>query len=168
MGVALQAPQGLSPHHKLSGFSCGVPTLDNWLQKHALQAAAAGTAKTFVVCDLNDEVVGYYSLSSGSVVQELATERVRKGTGKFPIPIILLARLAVSAEHQSLGIGHGLLKDAVSRVAKLSEDTGIRALAVHAIDEPVKSFYSQYGFQESPFEQNLLMILLKDLRLYFN
>jgi GNAT superfamily N-acetyltransferase len=168
LGVALQAPQRLSPHHKLSGFSCGVPTLDNWLQKHALQAAAAGTAKTFVVCDSNDEVVGYCSLASGSVVQELATGRVRKGTGKFPIPIILLARLAVSAEHQSLGIGHGLLKDAVSRVAKLSEDTGIRALAVHVIDETVKSFYLQYGFQESPFEPNLLMILLKDLRLYFN
>jgi GNAT superfamily N-acetyltransferase len=168
LGVALQAPQRLSPHHKLSGFSCGVPTLDNWLQNHALQVEAAGTARTFVVWDANDAVVGYYSLANGSVVQEHATERVRKGTGKFPIPVILLARLAVSAEHQSLGIGHGLLKDAVSRVAKLCEDTGIRALAVHVIDEPVKSFYSQYGFQESPFEPNLLMILLKDLRLYFN
>lgn len=168
MGVSLQAPQKLAPHHKLDAFDCGVGPLTKWLKANARQAAAAGTAQTFVVCDALDQVVGYYALATGSVIQEAATHRVSKGTGKHPIPIVLLARLAVSAEYHGLGIGHGMLKDVTSRVVRLSGEAGIRALAVHAIDESAKNFYLRFGFEESPFEPNLLLILLKDLKPLFD
>ena len=167
MGVALQAPQKLSAHHNTANFDCGNELLNQWLKENALVAAASNTAQTFVVCDSRENVVGYYSLANGSVIQQQATDRVRKGTAKHPIPIVLLARLAVSASHQSIGIGHGMLKDAASRVVRLSLETGIRALAVNAKDNTVKPFYLRFGFEESPFEANLLMILLKDLKKLF-
>lgn len=94
--MTLRAPEPLGPEHQIAGFDCGKESLNSWLIRHSRQAQAAGSAKTFVVAD-QDEVVGYYSLAVGQVSALDAPERIRKGMGAYPIPVILLARLAIRA-----------------------------------------------------------------------
>jgi GNAT superfamily N-acetyltransferase len=109
-------------------------------------------------------VAGFYSLAAGSVHKGEAPERVAKGVPSHPIPVVLLARLAVDREFQGLGVGKGLLRDALLRVSSAADIIGIRALLVHAKDERAERFYSQFGFCASPTDPLHLMLLMKDLR----
>lgn len=113
---------------------------------------------------VNDTVVGYYALAAGSVEQDVARERVKKGLAKPSIPIMLLARLAVDLHWQKQGVGAALLKDATLRTLQATNIAGIRALVVHAKDEVAKQFYERFDFIPSPSDPLHLFILLKDLR----
>ena len=130
---------------------------------HALQAGNSGSAKTFVVTDEN-RVVGYFSLTVGQVETTEVSERVRKGMGQYPIPVVLLARLAVDSDHQGKGIGVGLLQDAIGRALLVAEQAGIRALMTHPIDQEAADFYRRFGFIQSPTGEEHLLLLLKDAR----
>ncbi len=110
------------------------------------------------------KVVGYYSLVVGRVEPLEAPERIRKGMGQYPIPVMLLARLAVSQAAQGQGIGNGLLQDAIRRTLNVAEQAGIRALLTHPIDEDATRFYQKFGFEASPLRADQLLILLKDAR----
>jgi GNAT superfamily N-acetyltransferase len=160
-----RAPVPLNTSHQLDGFDCGKPALNEWLVKHALQAGGSGSARTFVAVDgADDRVVGYFSLTVGQVDTTDAPDRIRKGMGQFPIPVIVLARLAVSTQDQGKGIGVGMLKEAIRLALLIAEHAGIRALLTHPIDEDAARFYSRFGFIGSPLRDDQLLLLLKDAR----
>lgn len=161
--MSLRGPEPLGPQHRLEGFDCGKPALNDWLVRHAGQAQGSGSAKTFVVSD-DDRVAGYFSLTVGQVDTLDAPERIRKGMGQYPIPVVILARLAVCQQDQGQGIGIGLLKDAIRRTLLIAEQAGIRAMLTHPIDEDAARFYSRFGFIPSPLRQQQLLLLLKDAR----
>ena len=159
--MSLREPEPLGPQHHLEQFDCGKPTLTDWLLRHARQAQGSGSAKTFVVAD-DDRVTGYFSLTVGQIDTLDAPERIRKGMGQYPLPVVILARLAVSQLDQGRGIGLGLLQDAIRRTILISEQAGIRAMLTHPIDEDAARFYTRFGFIASPLREQQLLLLLKD------
>ncbi len=161
----LHGPKPLERNDTPEGFRCGVASLDTWLVEHALGADAAGSARTYVVVDEEqDRVVGYYALSVASLEREEATGRAARGMPRHPIPAMLLARLAVDESVQGEGVGAMLLADAMQRTLLVAEETGIRLLLVHAVDEDARSFYLHYGFEASPSDPMNLQLLIKDIR----
>ena len=161
--MRLRGPEPLGPQHRLEGFDCGKPTLNDWLLRHARQAQGSGSAKTFVVVD-DDRVAGYFSLTVGQIDTLDAPERIRKGMGQYPLPVVILARLAVSTTDQGRGIGVGLLQEAIRRTMLIAEHAGIRAMLTHPIDEDATRFYTRFGFIASPLREQQLLLLLKDAR----
>lgn len=161
--MSFSAPQALGIHHRLDNFDCAKPALNVWLLRHARQAQASGSAKTFVVAE-DGHVAGYFSLTVGQVDTLEAPDRIRKGMGQYPIPVVILARLAVSIHHQGCGIGRGMLQDAIRRTLVIAEQAGIRALLTHPIDDEAARFYQRFGFIASPIREQQLLLLLKDAR----
>ena len=159
----LAAPVPLAADHLFDNFDCGKASLDDWLVRHAWQAQASGSAKTFVVAD-GRRVAGYFSLAVGQVDSIEAPERIRKGMGQYPIPVVLLARLAVDCAYQGRCIGVGMLQDAIRRTLLVAEQAGIRALLTHPIDANADAFYRRFGFVASPVREGQLLLLLKDAR----
>jgi GNAT superfamily N-acetyltransferase len=156
----LSGPEHLTDGHDLTQFDSGVPALDDWLKKRALQNELTGASRTYVVCE-GDAVVGYYALATGAVAHHQATGRIRRNMPD-PIPVMVLARLAVARSHQGKGLGVGLLRDAVLRTLQAATIGGIRALLVHAISEDARRFYERCGFTSSPLDAMTLMLSLAD------
>ena len=164
--MGIEAPLPLSQSHILSNFDCGNLDLSEWLKKKAFKNQISGASRTFVVCD-NERVIAYYSLAAGSIEHHFVNSKVRRNQPN-PIPVVILARLAVDKTHQKKGIGLGLVKDALRRIFSASEAIGIRAILVHAIDESAKVFYEQKcGFTPSEFQERTLMLLLSDVEQAF-
>lgn len=161
--MTLRTPEPLDAQHRLEGFDCGKPPLNDWLLRHAKQAQGSGSAKTFVVAD-DERIAGYFSLTVGQVDTLEAPERIRKGMGQYPVPVVILARLAVSQRDQGRGIGAGMLQDAIRRTFLIAEQAGIRAMLTHPIDEEAARFYNRFGFIASPLREQQLLFLLKDAR----
>lgn len=149
--------------HPVDAFDCGQESLNQWLRKHALQNQGAGGAQSYVGL-VGEVVIGYYSLAVGQIEYIDAPERLRKGLARHPVPIMLLARLAVDKSWQKKGVGRALLRDAVLRTLQAAEIAGIRALAVHAKDDAARRYYEQFDFEASPADPLHLVVLLKDLR----
>ncbi len=157
-------PEPLGVNHDIEAFDCGIESLNAWLKKHALQAAASGSARTFVIIDTDqNRVVGYHALAAASIAHADATSRARNGMPRHPIPAALLARLAVDTTVHGRGIGAWLLRDALLRTVNAADEMGIRILLVHAIDENARSFYLRHGFEPSPTDALNLQVLVKDL-----
>ena len=159
----LSKPQPLDASHNLEGFDCGKPALNDWLLRHARQAQTSGSARTFIVQD-DQRTVGYVSLTVGQVDVLEAPARVVQGMGRYPIPVALLARLAVSRVDQGRGIGVGLLMDAIRRTLLVADQVGVRAILTHPIDDEAARFYLRFGFEPSPSGDQQLLLLLKDAR----
>jgi GNAT superfamily N-acetyltransferase len=153
----------LGPRHALDGFDCGREELNRFLTRFALVNQQAGAAQTYVAVS-GESVVGYYSLAVGEVACDDAPERLKKGLARHPVPIMLLARLAVSTAWQGHGLGAGLLKDVMRRTLQAADIAGIRAFAVHAMDETAQRFYEHFGFIPSPTDPLHLFLLIKDIR----
>ena len=150
--------------HAVEQFTCGQPELDRFLIRHALQAQQANSSQTYIALD-GQAVAGFYTLVAGEVAHAQAPERVVKGMARHPIPLLVLARLAVHTKAQGSGIGSGLLLDALGRTLQVAEVIGVRALAVHAKDERAIAFYRHFGFTPSPSDARHLFMLIKDIRL---
>jgi GNAT superfamily N-acetyltransferase len=161
--LPLSAPTLLTERHDVEGFDCGYSALNTWLIRYALTNQRAGAARTFVVCE-GDRVIGYYSLAAGGVDPADAPPRIRKGLARHPIPVMLLARLAVDGRHQGKGIGGALLRDATLRILNVADQIGVRAILVHAKDEKARAFYERFDFEPSPTDPLHLMLLIKDAR----
>jgi GNAT superfamily N-acetyltransferase len=146
----------------LEGFYSGEATLDDWLKRRARANNASGASRTYVVCE-DTRVVGYYALASGVVMVESAPGRFRRNMPN-PIPVAVLARLAVDRSWQGHGIGRVLFRDAAQRVVQAADVIGIRGIVVHAISEDAKNFYLTLGFDPSPLEPMTLMVTLADVR----
>jgi len=149
--------------HVLEGFDCGKEPLNRFLIRNALQNQQANASQTYVLIT-TDRVIGYHTLVVGEVAFATAPERLTKGLARHSVPIMLLARLAVSRECQRRGIGQALLKDALLRTLQAANIAGIRAFAVHAKDDEARAFYRHFDFIESPSDPMHLFLLLKDIR----
>jgi GNAT superfamily N-acetyltransferase len=154
----------LARTHDVESFTCGSGELDRFLIRHALQAQQAHSSQTYVAVS-DGEVVGFYTIVAGEVRHAEAPERVAKGMPRHPIPLLVLARLAVRVEAQRRGIGAILLRDALGRTLQVAEMIGVRALAVHAKDEKAVAFYRHFGFTASPSDARHLFMIVKDIRL---
>ncbi len=153
----------LSRHHAIDEFDCGEEALNRFLIRFALANQQANASQTYVGL-ADDAVIGFYTLVVGEVRYDDAPERLTKGLARHPVPIMLLARLAVSREWQGKGVGAGLLRDAVLRTLQAADIAGIGALAVHAKDDDARAFYQRFDFLESPTDPLHLFALIKDLR----
>lgn len=160
---SLSPPLLLTKTHIRDTFECGNEALNEFLKNYALQNQRKNTSRTYVTAREN-RVVGYYTLVYSVVSTEEVTEKVKAGLGKYPIPVMLLARLAVDVTERGKGLGKALLKDALSNTAKASEIAGLRALLVDAKDDEAKAFYEKFGFQPSPINKYRLMLRIDDIR----
>lgn len=160
MSLQLSAPQPLATAHVVNGFACGESSLDEWLERRALANQVSGASRTFVVVDQEGRAYGYYAMAAGAVSHQMATGSVRRNMPD-PIPVLVLARLAVDRRAQGIKLGSALLQDAVNRAVIVSRNAGVRALLVQALHERAKQFYEHYGFQESPQHPMTLMLRLK-------
>lgn len=162
---AWRRPVRLEASHDLSTFSCGQTDLDEWLAKFAETNQRAGMARVFI-SQADDEIAGYYALSTGGVEPAHAPSRVLRGVARHPVPVVVLTRLAVDERFQRCGLGAALIRDALLRVQAVSEEVGVRALLIHAKDQAAKDFYLAFGeFEEAPTDPMHLFLLAKDLRL---
>lgn len=153
----------LAAADKLDGFDCGQPALNQFLQRYALNSQKASSAQTYV-CSQGEVVVGFYSLAVGSVEPSAAPSRVTKGLARHPVPVMILARLAVDKNHQRKGLGQALLKDALLRTAQAADIAGVRCLLVHAKDAVARQWYLNWEFEPSPSDPYHLFLMLKDLK----
>ena len=154
-----QAPELLTSEHILSQFNCGEEMLNQWLKRHALKNQISQASRTFVLADEARNVLAYYAMASGAVAHCQATGNIRRNMPD-PIPVIILARLAVDKSLQGQHIGAAMLKDAVLRAKSVSQQIGVRALLVHALNDNARHFYLNYGFQASPIDALTLMLKL--------
>jgi len=163
MNLQLSAPAPLASAHQLDEFECGESVLDEWLKRRAMANQLSGAARTFVVADQNKRVYGYYAMAAGAVAHKLASSAVRRNMPD-PIPVMVLARLAVDSRAQGIKLGAAMLRDAVNRAVAVSENAGVRALLVHALHERARQFYEHYGFQVSPTHAMTLLLRLSSAR----
>ena len=161
--VSLTPPVLLTKNHQTASFDCGVMPLNDFLAKYALQNQVSGGARTYVLTR-GERVIGYYSLAPGSVVPDDAPARVVKEHGRYPMPIILMARFAVDNAEQGRGLGRALFRDALRRALSGAEAIGGRAFLVHAKDEAARAFYLKFGMEQSPTNPLHLFLLFKDIR----
>jgi predicted N-acetyltransferase YhbS len=160
------AVEPLGSRHQVDHFECGREQLDRWLRAYAGQGHRRDTARTFAVCRQGEtDVVGYYTLVASQVEQREATAEVQRGTSKhFPIPVCLIARLAVDHSEQGGGLGRSLLLDALQRTEHASRSVAMRAVLVHALDEEAAAFYARFGFKPVSAEPLTLMVPLEAVR----
>ncbi len=160
---------GFTPVRKLAAtdqvdaFDCGQAALNQFLQRYALVNQKANSAQTYVCCQ-GDVVVGFYSLVVGSVDPQATPSRVMKGLARHPVPVMILARLAIDKEHQRKSLGQAMLKDALLRTAQAADIAGIRCLLVHAKDDVARRWYQTWEFEPSPTDPYHLFLMLKDLK----
>ncbi len=159
MILQLSAPQPLTATHLLDDFACGEAVLDEWLTRRAVANQDRGASRTFVVADQEGRVVGYYAIAAGAVSHQWATRGVRRNMPD-PVPVMVLARLAVDQRAQGIKLGAALLRDAVNRALLVSQNAGVRALLVHALHDRARQFYEHYGFRPSPQHPLTLMLPL--------
>jgi GNAT superfamily N-acetyltransferase len=153
----------LSATDETSAFDCGEVALNQFLQRFALVNQKANGAQTYVCCQ-GESVVGFYSLAVGSVDREVAPSRVTKGLAHHPVPVMILARLAVDQGHQRRGLGQVLLRDALLRTVQAADIAGIRCLLVHAKDDAARRWYESWEFEPSPTDPRHLFLLVKDIQ----
>lgn len=160
--MTLLAPAPLADHHQIAEFDSGHLSLDDWLKRRARRNQASGASRTFVICE-GDRVVGYYALASSALASNEATGRFRRNMPD-PVPVVVLARLAIDRHYQRRGLGRALVSDAARRVLSAGGEIGIRGMIVHAISADAKAFYLEMGFLPSPIDDLTLMVTLTDLR----
>jgi predicted N-acetyltransferase YhbS len=154
-----------SKRHKTDGFDCGQPNLDRWLQAYSGQSQRRVVARTYVVADQESRVVGYYTLVAAEVDHGAASPPVRAGVSRhFPIPVCLIARLAVDKRWQGRGLGRDLLRDAMRRALAASKQIGMRAVVVDAIDGDAAGFYRRHGFESAADDGLTLMLPIAAVR----
>ena len=159
MELQLSAPQPLATVHLLDEFDCGEPVLNEWLKRRAMMNHLSGASRTFVVADHGQRVCGYYAIAAGAVSHELAITAVRRNMPD-PVPVLVLARLAIDQRIHGRKLGAALLQDAVHRAVVVAQNAGVRAVLVHALHDRAKAFYEHYGFQSLPLHPLTLMLRL--------
>ena len=159
MNLKLSSPQPLSAEHRLEDFACGESSLDDWLRRRALINQTTGASRTFVVTDESGQVLAYYALAAGAVSHQESPGTIRRNMPD-PVPVMVLARLAVDQRLQGQQVGGALLKDALHRAISVAQNIGVRAMLVHALNDRARQFYAYYGFVPSPANPMTLMLPL--------
>jgi GNAT superfamily N-acetyltransferase len=161
----------LSRAHDRSGFDCGEPSLNNYIQRLAMQHGERRIGRTFVAVE-DDEpfVMGYYTLATGKIAFE-NLPATRNLPPHFPVPVVLLGRLAVDNGHKGTGLGELLLMHALWRTEQIGRQAGVYAVEVDALNEAAARFYLKYGFTpllDNPRHLYLSMKTIEALRLEFD
>ena len=156
----MQPPAALTAAHQVEKFDCGHPVMNAWLVQRALKNQDEGATRSFVVCDDTGRVLGYYALAVGSCARENAPGNISRGMPE-PIPMVILARLAVDRTLQRSGLGRQLIADAVLRTLRIAEQAGVRGLMVSAIDKAAAEYYERLGFVRAKRSEDVLMLRLK-------
>lgn len=161
----MSAPQLalLTAEHDLSRFDSGNAELDHWLQNHALAGRRADLARTYVLLETT-AVLGYVSLTTGSVRPQDAPRRYARGMPRYPIPTILIARLAIDRARQRQGLGSRLLAEALRLAVAASDAAAARLVVVDAIDDDAAAFYRRWGFIDVPENPRRLYRKISDIR----
>jgi len=162
MSAPLSSPELLGDEHQTDNFDSGEPALDDWLRRRALANQTGGASRSYVVCE-GTRVVAYYALASGAIAQAAVLGRFRRNLPD-PIPVVVLARLAVDRKYQEQGLGRALFRDAARRVAHAADTIGIRGIVVHAISAEAREFYIALGFDPCPEDAMTLVVTLRDIR----
>ena len=163
MSTSFTSIRKLAAGDPVDSFDCGQPDLNRYLQRYAWNNQKANSAQTYVVC-AGSTIAGYYSLSVAGVEYAGPPARVAKGLARYPVPVMLLARLAVDRSFQGQGLGSALLKDALLRTLQAADIAGIRAVLVHAKNEDARLWYTRFGFEPGPITPMHLFLLLKDIQ----
>ncbi len=153
----------LDETHYLDDFDSGSTELDGWLRRHGMAAQQMDSARTFVAVWAG-RVVGYFSLTMGSVLRAEAPARFVRGLPAYPVGIVLLARLAVDRGGQGRGVGSRLLADALRKAVAAGEAAAARLVVVDAIDDRAVAFYQRHGFIAVPEHPRRLYRRVKDIR----
>jgi GNAT superfamily N-acetyltransferase len=156
----------LAVTHDATDFDCGQVELNEFIRLYALAGQRANISQTYVAV-LDQKIIGYHTLTVGDVVYDDAPERLAKGVPRYPIPVVLLARLAVDLQSQNKGLGAALLVDATRRTLQVADIAGVRAMLVHARDETARDFYAHFGFEPFRKDAFVLYSLLKDLKMMY-
>lgn len=164
--MPLSPPEPLADHQELDTFASGEAALDDWLRRRPRANQVSCASRTYVVCE-GKRVVGYYTLASGAISQASVPGRFRRNMPD-PIPVVVLARLAVDRGHQGHGLGRAMFRDAARRVSQAADTIGIRGIVVHAISEDARRFYIALGFDPCPAQAMTLVARLRDLRAALN
>ena len=158
--MAYVGPELLAGDHLLEGFDCGKPALNQWLIRHARKNQASGSSRTWVVVETGTrEVVAFYASATASILRSSTPKSMRRNQPE-EMPAILLARMAVDSRHSGRGLGAAVLKHFMLKAFEVAQSVGVRVLLIHAKDDEARSFYTHYGFVESPFDPLVLMMLL--------
>jgi len=157
----ISPPELLKQNHDTCEFSCGKVVLDNWLKVQALKNQTNRGSRTFVITS-GDKVAGYYALASGAVERSNVTSNIARNMPN-PIPVIILARLAVDNNFKGLSLGKALLKDALLRSLNVANEIGVKAVLVHALDSQAVKFYEKFGFQRMPEQKNTLVLSISNI-----
>lgn len=157
-GDILVAPLAAPP----PGFRSGRAELDEWLTRHGAAATRSGSARVYLA-ESEGDAVGYFALAAGSVDPARTGTRTRRGMPRHPIPVVLLARLAVSEDAQGQGVGRELVRHAALLTLRVARLVAVRALVVDALDDPTAGFYAHVGFTANEANPLRLEILVKDL-----
>ena len=158
----MRQPELLTSAHDISGFDCGVSSLNDWLQRYALRNQDSNISRTFVLCD-EGCVIGYYCLSASGADRNLLPKKIARGKPN-PVPVVLLGRLAISVDDQGRGLGSVLLKDSFVRVLSVLDVIGFGSMLVHALDDDLIDFYVRNGFDVSPEDSLILFCPIKEMR----
>ncbi len=164
MGVVI-APPDRQYERRTSTFDCGEPSLDRYLDRYANQDIRRRINRVFVAsaADAPRQVMGYYSLSAGSSNATSLPEAFRRRLPGYPVPVVLLGRLAVSESHQGTGLGSILIADALKRVAQASQVMAVYAVVVDASNDRAAGFYRQFGFLSLPSQPLKLFLPLNSV-----
>lgn len=163
MSVSFTSIRKLNIDDPVDVFDCGQPELNHYLRRYAWSNQKANSAQTYIA-GANSIIAGYYSLSVAGVDHAETPSRVTKGLARHPVPVMLLARLAVDLNFQGHGLGAALLKNALLRTVQAADIAGIRAVIVHAKNQTVQQWYLRFGFEPGPINPFHLFLLLKDIQ----
>jgi len=162
-GPQFRPPEPIKAAHDVSGFSCGREELDTWLKRRALANKSSNASRTYVVA-LGPRVVGYYTLSAGSVNRDqLPTAALRRNMPD-KVPTVVLGRLATDKNFEKRGIGTGILQEAITRMLAASTEIGVRGLLVHVLDDEAAAFYRRYPFVECHIGNRTLLLPVETAR----
>ncbi len=154
--------------HDRSSFSCGKPSLDKFIRELATQYERRDIGRTFVATHSSERtVLGYYTLAAGAVAFENLSAPVSHKLPKHSIPVVHLGRLAVDEQAKGQGLGKLLLMDALDRSLRISEQAGIFAVEVYALDDDARQFYLKYGFTSLADDLYHLYLPMKAVRKLF-
>lgn len=161
MGEIINGPMPLELADNISGFDCGVSSLNQWLARTANKNQKSGASRTFTIKD-DECVIGFYCLAAGSIAR-IGTPKKLQRDAPDPLPIVLLGRLAIDNRHKGRGLGAALLRDAILRSIALAQNIGVVAIVAQALNQSAKEFYMQYGFLESPLSPLTVILPLQNL-----